>query len=292
LAEYEYIKNTKLLRDVDTFKDSLTLITSSPNSKTNVVVDANIDFADMCNNSKFYAILIQHIKTAKDMDAMQDLLNDQDTHAIMAQVYFALGQLTDEFVHYDLHTHNVLLYEPVPGKYLEFHYHFDDGSVVSFKSKYVAKIIDYGRSYIKESPKIHEKICDTEDCDPRCGWGYGFNWMTTEDETGPDEFFISSALHNPSHDLRFFYNMYPNFEMLTYGEGIDDEDDKFNGTEANFDRGYPNTINNVKDASDYLQQYMSELTQYYEGPKWPKNKKYADLHVYVNMNKIMQLVKV
>ena len=284
--EYEYIKRTKLIRDTERLKDSIHLVASSnlPEPKYN--------YADMCDNSKYYAILIQYIKNAKDMEYMQDKLNNEDTHAILSQVYFALGQLTNDFIHYDLHTNNVLLYEPFPGKYIEFHYHFPNSNVVSFKSKYIAKIIDYGRSYIKSSPAIHAKICKTEACEPRCGWGYGFNWMTTEEETGESEYYISSMLHNPSADLRFFNNVYPNFDMVQFGVGIEDEDGKMYGTEPNPERGFPNQINNVSDASEYLQQFMKDgdMVEYYS--KWPVSKKAADINIYVNMSKPMKITVV
>jgi len=281
--DYEYIKQTKLIRDATMLKEALAPIASAN------LPQPNYDYADMCNNSKYYAILIEYIKNAKDMESMENKLNANDIHAILCQVYFALGQLTDEFIHYDLHTNNVMLYEPFPGKYIEYHYHFPSGSVVSFKSKYVAKIIDYGRSYIKASPKIHEKICKTDDCEPRCGWGYGFNWMTTEEETGPTEFFISSMLHNPSADLRLFNDLYPDFDAIQFGVGIDDEDDKMYGTEPNPERGLPDQINNVADASDYLQGFMKDTDRIEYYTKWNPSKKIADLNVYVNMSKPMKI---
>ena len=44
------------------------------------------------------------------------------------------------------------------------HYHFVDGSVVVLKSYHIAKIIDYGRSYIPGNKKIHDAICKTKKC--------------------------------------------------------------------------------------------------------------------------------
>lgn len=56
-----------------------------------------------------------------------------------------LATLANTFTHYDLHPSNVLLCEPVLGKY--YKYILNDRTVVEFKSKYIVKIIDYGRSF-------------------------------------------------------------------------------------------------------------------------------------------------
>ena len=283
--QYEYIRDTRLIRDIDTLKNSLDLITTSEDK------DPLYDYADMCNNSKYYAVLIEYIKNAKDMEDVMDDLNSYDTNAILAQVYFPLGRLTNDFVHYDLHLNNVMLYEPAPGKYVEYYYYFENGEIIRFKSKYVAKIIDYGRSYIKDSPQIYQQICDTEDCEPRCGWGYGFNWMT--EEAGAEEYYISSALLNPSHDLRFFHEVYPDFDMVKYGVGIDNEEEQMYGTEPNFESGLPDTINNVSDASTYLRKYMknSKRVEYFAGSAFPENKKFGELHIYMNMKTPLRFIK-
>ena len=77
---------------------------------------------------------------------------------ILFQVYFPLAVLSRSFTHYDLHSNNVLLY--APGKndydYIEYHYHCEDNEIISFKSRYMVKIIDYGRCFFEASEAAGE----------------------------------------------------------------------------------------------------------------------------------------
>jgi hypothetical protein len=132
-----------------------------------------------------------------------------------------LAQLQDVFTHYDLHTENVQLYEPIPGKYIEYHYHLADGTEVSFKSRYIAKIIDYGRSFYSYGPSstrnpknFFKQLCKTDECNKKskgivtsaCGEEMGLQWLYPE--LNEHYYFISSSLSNPSHDLRLLYKTY------------------------------------------------------------------------------------
>ena len=138
------------------------------------------------------------------------------------QIYFALGGLATIFTHYDLHPDNVILYKPVDGKYIEFHYHLRN-ETVSFKSQYIAKMIDYGRSFInhgnKSSAEYYKKICTEDKCnnededgdednDEKCGNKSGYGWMEPPLEDW--NFYISSSLNNRSHDLRFLHSLWTN----------------------------------------------------------------------------------
>ena len=118
-----------------------------------------------------------------------------------------LGQETVFFTHYDLHMENVVLYEPAPGQYIEFHYHTLTG-VISFKSPYIAKIIDYGRSYIhdgEDSKNIYDQLCQLDECRPDCGADYGFGTFPLSNE---HRFYhIVTQKKNESHDLRFLHSV-------------------------------------------------------------------------------------
>jgi hypothetical protein len=113
--------------------------------------------------------------------------------------------MASEFTHYDLHTNNVLLYTPVKGKYIHYHYHFSDNIVVEFYSTYIAKIIDYGRCYFKDGAKsstkfVDDELCINPDCEPDCGYDYGFSWF--DKDLNEDNYFLSAYHNNQSHDLR------------------------------------------------------------------------------------------
>jgi hypothetical protein len=66
--------------------------------------------------------------------------------------------LSQVFTHYDLHYENVMLYEPVKGKHIEYNYHYPDHTV-TFNSKYIVKIIDSGRSFYNDTSESDKIIC-------------------------------------------------------------------------------------------------------------------------------------
>jgi len=164
-----------------------------------------------CENSKHLAVLIENIKNPKTLDS---LLDEEDFKAddflcILFQVYFLLHSLKDVFTHYDLHANNVLIIDFGKDKYIEYVYHISGRDVI-MKCRYLAKIIDYGRSYIKDkSEKIHTELCKIDKCkkDPTdCGYEYGYGWLYNG---GPDYrvYYVRSTKLNNSHDLRLLTNM-------------------------------------------------------------------------------------
>ena len=184
-------------------------------------------YGNSCKNSINQCVLIQHIKGAasigdkiyKGTTPDHDFIINDFLYAIY-QVYFALGGLATIFTHYDLHPDNVILYKPVDGKYIEFHYHLRDRTV-SFKSQYIAKMIDYGRSFInydnKSSGEYYKKICAEDKCnnededgdedkDEKCGDNSGYGWMEPPLEKW--KYYISSSLNNRSHDLRLLNDLW------------------------------------------------------------------------------------
>jgi hypothetical protein len=282
-AQYETIKSTKSLSDVNVLKDSLDLI------RTSSSIDAIYDYTDICHDSKYYAILIQHIKNAQGFEGISSHLNVWMRCAIYAQIYFVLGHLTNDFVHYDLHGNNVMLYNPAPQKYIHFHYHFGNGTEVSFKSYFVAKMIDYGRCFIKSSKNIHDELCKTRACDPNCGRKNGFGFM--DNVLDIDNYYTSSILRNPSADLWLLdiFDNDINGTQIKYDGANDDF-----GTEPMQSSGLPNTIHNVEDASKFFQSMMKKrnVVGFFNGPMFPENNKFADLHVYMNMTTPMKFIKV
>ena len=194
--------------------------------KSMLTYHKSYNYGNSCKNSVNYCVLIQHIKGAasigdkiyKGTPDFDFIINDL-LYAIY-QVYFALAGMATIFTHYDLHPDNVILYKPVDGKYIEFHYHLRTGTV-SFKSQYIAKMIDYGRSFIKHDTKssafYYAKVCDEEECnnededgdednDEKCGDNSGYGWMEPPLIKRND--YISSSLNNWSHDLRLLHSLW------------------------------------------------------------------------------------
>jgi hypothetical protein len=261
--------------------------------------------ADVCTDTKLYCILIQHIKSrygsVKSLDSMlkdKSFLNN-DYLYVLLQVYIPLHILCNNFTHYDLHNKNVLLYTLPNNSYIEYFYHMKNGNIVSFRSKYLVKIIDYGRSFFKDdenkknSDKIYKKVCKTSECDPDCGLDYGFAYLSPEEYPGQG-FFISSRKRNMSHDLRLINDCilitaeskFPKFllkirDILKYGVGIADPDEAHFGTKENTKKQYPNSINNVSDLTQALiDEAMVMSTQKENELHYSKYKCYGKMDIY------------
>ena len=150
--------------------------------------ETDIDYAFACKNPKHLAILVQYFKNPISLQDYIDSNNNNlelvELTYILFQIYYPLAALSENFTHYDLHYNNVLLYEPENGKYIEYHYHYKNENgideVVSFKSKYMVKIIDYGRCYFNfseslNSETVHNELCQVNECEPECGQLKGFH---------------------------------------------------------------------------------------------------------------------
>ena len=166
-----------------------------------------------CKSAKTMSILIQHIKDANTLDRQckSKTFVRNDLPFILFQIYHTLYMLRNTFTHYDLHSDNVLIYEPVKDSYIQYFYHLEGGTVVSFRSSYIPKLIDYGRSFFrfgeeegdtrgfeKDSKQIYDTVCGLPKCKPDCGKKVGFQWLESGDS-------ISSQRRNMSQDLRLLY---------------------------------------------------------------------------------------
>jgi hypothetical protein len=141
--------------------------------------------------------------------------------------------LKDEFTHYDLHTNNIVLQPAVNvngSRYKTFSYAHDaiNGSrTTTFRSKYTAKIIDYGRSFFQDpsNPKlgsryVYKKVCEVQTCNTQqtgiCGTRIGFNWLANPNGkfTANNDYFINSSRSNISHDLRLMRMLLTKLQYL------------------------------------------------------------------------------
>ena len=191
---------------------------SQQEDKSESITEMNNLLTETCQDPRQFSLLIEYIPTTfklEDVIRGRDNPNKsrfirEESLCILFQIYYALDQLRGVFTHYDLSYRNVLIYEPVPGEYIEYHYHYK-GRVISFRSRYIAKIIDYGRCYfnngIFSSLDIYRLVCSNAVCtkdifsekDNICGEKLGFHMFEP-----PDKFnghFINSSRNHPSHDL-------------------------------------------------------------------------------------------
>jgi hypothetical protein len=268
---WNHIKNTSVLVS-SIMKDSLESIPS--------VNEESMKLS--CTHSKHLAILIQHIKDATSINKMLENFQfiQRDLVNVLYQIYMPLATLANTFTHYDLHKENVLIYEPIKGKYIQYRYILNDGTIVEFKSSYIVKIIDYGRSFFvnntgfkRSSKEIYDTICHLDECEPECGKYKGFHTLSPE-ETPGSFYYISSSTRNMSHDLRLLndiiktrgvddYNdyLYEELEKVSYGVGL--EPNKRFGTKERTETG-TSQILNVIDAHNALKHLLITRKLFYD----------------------------
>jgi len=287
--KWSHVKNNKIVT-TNVLKESIQLITPT--------------YDIGCEKSKYLAILIQHIKNATSLESKLDDSDFiyEDLMYILFQVYIPLTASMRTFTHYDLHVNNVLLYEPEKGKYIQYYYHFVDGSVTEFKSLYIAKIIDYGRSYFNDgktnSKEVYENVCQTKECEPDCGKNVGFGWLDSPYYPGKNHYVISQK-SNVSHDLRLANSIY----KYIYSNGIlaDNNlikiilelivyDTDFGTKEINFSGKQYGEIHNIEDLSIILNNYVKGQQQY-NNADYAKYTKMGDLHVYLDGSRPMEFIK-
>jgi len=270
----------------------------------------DIDYSVGCENPKLIAILIQHIKNAITMNSFMqsgfDIKSKKkmihflkyEIIGIIYQIYMPLFCLKNEFTHYDLHENNVLLYKPFSDSVITYNYHFISGETVLFKSRYIAKIIDYGRGFYNDmeanhdSEKTYQIICNTTSCDPNCGSEKGLGYLEPVPKK-PSVFyhFISSQTNNVSADLRlgnFISSRLGNSIDKIENIGIDSNDweeiyDLFssitNKKKENINSGLPEEINNIIDMHSKLKEYiMKNQTEFME--IYDKMNNIGNFHIY------------
>jgi len=270
-----------------------------------------IDYNKACSDSKLAALLIQHIKDARPLKTVLSTgarysdFTIYELLYVLFIIYQALAALSTVFTHYDLHSDNILLFEPHPGKYIEYHYYLRNGTTIEFKCSYVPKMIDYGRSFFDNgnvsSKTVYEKLCKARDCHS-CGYDNGFNWLDSQTYLG-----INSQQKNESHDLRLLVTISAKFKILEsiggvprptkktfnevnkivnkviYGRSIENPDNKEYGTKENL-KEYSGSrkIYNITNAYEYLQRAILKpkvIAENNERFQDPINK-LGDFHIY------------
>ncbi len=269
----KYISNILQFQDVsEPLKDHLSLVQKDP------------DIGTICKRPTDFCLLIQHIQASTMWQVYSSLRMDTiELLCILAQIYFPLGQLFGQFAHNDLHMDNVMLFRPSPGKYVHFLYYFSaDEPPVQFVSPYIAKMIDYGRSFIQPSEAIKKDVCAERLCKPNCGIKSGFTFLPLAES----KYYFSASEYNPSHDLRLFYSVLPDF--VRYGVGIEYPDPKDYGTKPNFNPIEGKRAANVLGASILLKKSLFALN-YQANQNDPLI--YGELHVYLDQSRPARFVK-
>ena len=167
---------------------------------------------------------------------------------MLYQTYYTLDALKHEFTHFDLHPSNVLLENYANGRPMLFKY----PGGVEFVCRYVPKIIDYGRAFVKgvDLSGLNSPSCNTTECAPNgkhCGFTYYHHEF--QDITKP----------NVSQDLRLLVNLPGPFsslsKMVRFGFHVPDRKKKFT-TEEQVVGQWPLGIVNVTDALAAIKQKL------------------------------------
>ena len=260
------------------------------NSLTSIPLDYSIG----CPNSQTISLLVQYVNGI----SLTDLINlntdnynfvNYDLWCILFQIYYALSELGDNFTHYDLHTSNVMIYQPNREKYITYNYYLARGDI-TFKSRYIAKIIDYGRSYFNNgqpngsSDDVYNRTRSIRPCDSKYrsgtisdgGTQYGMPWG------GLSAYNIDTRKRNVSADLRLIYmvgqKLKQNNVSMTNASinpyviqmiksVVFDPMDKYKRvctdeiTQSGLTNGY---VCNVSDACDMIAMYIGLNSQNYE----------------------------
>ena len=178
LYKYNYPPNKKGMEDLvslinnkkitqDFYKKNLTkTATSGLHGLKNEIKHICADTEGLL--SVKYAVLVEYLK---DPISVNDYFNyfAKNVHQlgrhfvyevinILIQVYIPLGNLMNSFTHNDLHLGNILLYQVPDNKYINMHYKVGK-KTVTIKTRYIAKMIDYGRCYF--NPKHGVKFYKT-----------------------------------------------------------------------------------------------------------------------------------
>ena len=167
LLEFKFLDsghNTKnLLYKLFTQKDLLTQTNYDEKFKfilNNIKSYSEINIAETCHKKSNYGVLIDYIEGDTLYNIKQknnEQFQDTDFYAILFQIYAVLNALEGDYQHRDLHENNVMVYTFPNEVLFTYKCTFQDENGnnkekdVSFRSRYLAKIIDYGRGIIPDT---------------------------------------------------------------------------------------------------------------------------------------------
>ena len=244
----------------------------------------------MCEKSDKISILSQFLENATTLkqfmfDKPDDLL------PILYMIYATLNTLKDKFTHYDLHSENVLIYIPIKDYYIEYHYIYNENYKINFKSPYIAKIIDYGRTYIEDvSQKINDK--KTEIDYNKCG----FKFFRPIDQYS----FLSLYTLNKCYGIQLLSSIKINYNKLEeeykkkYStdliELINSINDAYKKQKCPPADKNTNKIYDVEDAFIELTKLMKKIDNSRNADNIIGMNKIGDLYIYIDGQKDMEFI--
>jgi hypothetical protein len=169
----------------------------------------NQQISTACSDHDNIGVVIQYCHNLINLANITSIPNYKtELGIILFQIYYALDQCRHIFTHYDLHDNNCGVIPLHDNTSILYEYHITTKSgidrVIRFRSRYIVKIFDYGKSYFSgtspngkhiTSQDIFKKVKKTKICTPPEDYGFG---------TFPESY-IDPQVVNHSHDLRLLY---------------------------------------------------------------------------------------
>ena len=223
-----------------------------------------------CKSYGHQGVLIEYIEGHLFKSMYKEEHFQYEMIPVLFQVYYALWMLGPNYTHYDLHTANVILTKPNKNGVIAFEYILPNGEKVSFMCSYVAKIIDYGRSYLNTinlSELKTSEDCNNTKCGPlgkKCGFR---NYESFKHKA------LAFKRSNVSHDLRLLnyavrflkspsINSWKGPDVNFHPGGFSTEELKMTGLDPSKPNGW--FINNVADAGYVLANMLKDTENHFK----------------------------
>jgi hypothetical protein len=318
-----YLKND-LLDKAEFPKDQR--ISSLP-FKNLISLDFPMNINELCNRSADLCLVAQYyhrIETVADYIAnfvykyiQKGVMgNVSEIPLFLFQLYYTVAICREHFTHYDLHTKNVGLVKLPQGYHIEYEFEYSNlevggsvNDVIRFKSKYIVKLIDYGRSFFIGKDENENPISSTMVIDQikRATDPNGSGPLCSADSADfglmddPLFHYLDARINNQSQDLTFLAVIKNKFAtmkqilnlyfptLVTMIDSVYYEDPTNFGTPSDVNRPFDidprSPIYNVRDAgykfANYLYTDTDRVLQFNER-EYAGSKSFGKLKVFSN----------
>jgi len=172
-----------------------------------------------CIDSHRICLSTQYFENARTLHSMfaspTKFFITTDLLQMLLQIYIPLGLMETSFTHNDLKADNVLVYTIPNNQYVTMHYDTPRGRV-TLKTRYICKIIDYGRCYFKDaqmtSETVTQTLCKYSECAPNCGKQKGYTFF----DDNLSSYNMSGTVNNPGKDLWLAQSIKGQLFMIPY----------------------------------------------------------------------------
>lgn len=247
-----------------------------------------VDCNDFCKNCDMYCIKTEYVtgetfeKFFKSIEATKK--NVEITICILYMIYMQLDLLKNQFTHNDLHSANIVLYKLNSPIHCE--YHINQKNSLYFYTKYIPKIIDYGKSSFENNTYIWNKLnaCQAQKKCSTAISNYGLHFCKKYEKV-----YLCSNKFNHTRDLMLLHDLQKTnkkiFDMIFEGKTVFHDKGKLPPTKSDWFSS--SNIKNVYDAHVFFQKLLLLKSSDYK--KRNDNISSTTLHVYYDLKTPMNL---